>query len=74
MLGEADVDEIRWLRPRLIAIAPGFGFGLPLAGEKLTLRLVADHSIEGRVTDQAGRPFANARVAGAEPRPAPTCG
>lgn len=56
------------MRPTLVATASGFGFSLPVAvptddtGEPLTLQLVEDLPIEGRVTDQQGRPIAGARV------------
>jgi RNA polymerase sigma factor (sigma-70 family) len=51
----------------VIAAASGFGPGLsdpelPAAGRELTLRLVADLPIEGRVVDLEGRPVTGATV------------
>ncbi len=57
-----DADEIKHLKPRLIAVAPGFGFGLPLDGDELTLQLWSDDPILGRVTDREGQPVAGARI------------
>ena len=51
--------------PRIVATAPGFGFGWadPAAGKDLTVRLVSDDvSIEGRILDPDGRPVAGATV------------
>ena len=57
-----DADEIGRLKPRLVAVSPGFGFGLPVEGDEVTLRLSADDPVVGRVTDRVGRPVAGARV------------
>jgi RNA polymerase sigma factor (sigma-70 family) len=58
----SDADEIRNLKPRLIAIAPGYGFGLPVDDAELTLKLSADDPIGGRVTNREGQSVAGARV------------
>jgi RNA polymerase sigma factor (sigma-70 family) len=56
-----------WERPGVLACAPGYGpdwvtfDGGGPPGE-LTLRLVEDHPIRGRILDQDGRPVAGARV------------
>ncbi len=57
-----DADEIEHLKPRLIAVAPGFGFGLPIEGDDVTIQLAADEPIVGRIVDAIGRPVAGARV------------
>ena len=57
-----DTEEIKNLKPRLIAVAPGFGFGLPLDGDEVTLQLAADEPITGRIVDAVGRPVAAARI------------
>jgi RNA polymerase sigma factor (sigma-70 family) len=57
-----DADEIKNLKPRLIAVAPGFGFGLPVEEDAVTLQLATDEPVVGRVTDREGRPVAGARI------------
>lgn len=57
-----DADEIKNIKPRIIAVAPGFGFGLLSPGEDVTIQLSPDEPVTGRVTDQAGKPVARARV------------
>jgi RNA polymerase sigma factor (sigma-70 family) len=57
-----DAEEIKHLKPRLIAVAPGFGFGLPLDQDDLSLQLWSDDPVLGRVTDREGRPVAGARI------------
>ena len=60
-------DRIYGRHARVAATAEGFGIGLtdseiPDAGRDLTLRLVEDVPIEGRVVDLEGRPVAGATV------------
>ena len=57
-----DEEEIRHVKPRIVAVAPGFGFGLLEPGDGVTLKLTADEPISGRVTDRDGKPVSGADV------------
>ena len=50
--------------PRVVATAPGFGLGWadPEDRKELTVRLVPDLPIEGRIVDAQGRPIAGVKV------------
>ena len=58
----SDESEINGIKPRIVATAPGFGFGTLAPGDDVTIKLVPDEPITGRVTDEAGKPLAGARV------------
>jgi hypothetical protein len=57
-----DAAEIKLIKPRIVATAPGFGFGTLSPGDDVTINLVADEPITGRITDEAGKPLAGAGV------------
>lgn len=60
-----DPDELKknlMLKPSVIATAPGYGFGTAIDGEGLTIRLVPDEPIVGRITDDSGQPVQGAHV------------
>jgi protocatechuate 3,4-dioxygenase beta subunit len=65
----SELDTGLWDNPRVqvAAVAPGFGFDVAAVGEpgadgELTLRLVRDLPVVGRLFDQDGKPVAGARV------------
>ncbi len=57
-----DDEEVRSIKPWLVATAPGYGFGTLSPGDDVTIHLVADEPIEGRLVNRSGRPVAGARV------------
>ncbi|MBS0202846.1 MAG: hypothetical protein JSS49_08110 [Planctomycetes bacterium] len=57
-----DAEEIDQIKNWLLAAKPGNGFGYLSPGDGVTLQLAPDIPVTGRVTDQAGRPLAGARV------------
>ena len=58
----SDESEINGIKPWIVATAPGFGVGTLAPGDDVTIKLVPDEPITGRVTDEAGKPLAGARV------------
>ncbi len=59
---QTDAKEIKNIKPWLVATAPGFGFGTLASGNDVTIKLTRDVPVTGRVTDEAGKPLAGARV------------
>ena len=59
---QTDESEIKSIKPLIVATAPGFGFGTLAPGDDVTIKLVPDEPVTGRVTDEAGKPLAGARV------------
>ncbi len=57
-----DAEEVKAIKPWLVATAPDYGFGTLSPGDGVTLRLVPDEPINGRLVDRTGRPVAGARV------------
>ena len=57
-----DADEVKSIKPWLVATAPGYGFGTLSPGDDVTIRLVPDEPVSGRLVDRTGRPIAGARV------------
>ncbi len=58
----SDESEIKQIKPWIVATAPGFGFGTLAPGDGVTIKLVPDLVISGRISDEAGKPLAGARV------------
>ncbi len=64
---QADHEKARWMRGAVVALAPGFGHSWVGADNaealtNVTVKLVKDVPIEGRVVDLQGRPIAGASV------------
>ncbi len=57
-----DKEEIAYIKPSLIAVAPGFGFGTLSRGDGVTLKLAPDSPVTGRVMDESGKPLPGARI------------
>ncbi|HEY0982856.1 carboxypeptidase-like regulatory domain-containing protein [Schlesneria sp.] len=60
-----DPDEInknRLLKTSIIATAPGYGFGTVIDGDGITIQLVPDDPIVGRVLNESGQPVRGAKV------------
>ncbi|HEY3963182.1 MAG TPA: carboxypeptidase-like regulatory domain-containing protein [Planctomycetaceae bacterium] len=57
-----DAEEIDYFRSYVVAVAPGFGFGISRPGVGLNIQLAADVPVAGRVVDSTGAPVQGAQV------------